>query len=237
MWGDSSIFSEKEYYNLVRPQTNLNAGRAITVQGTHFSAYGLGWSMKDYNGRKVIDHGGGLPGFHSRVVFVPEENLGYVILANELSLLIPALEKDLLDFHLNDSLGWADKYFPYKKMQKDRESKKWEELEENRAENTRPSQSLESYTGIFEDKMYGKAEIRIEGEQLYLMMLPTADLLQGKMSHWHFDTFRIKVKDPFLPEGFVSFQIDETGDVEGFTINIENPDFHFYKLDFKKQAQ
>jgi CubicO group peptidase (beta-lactamase class C family) len=237
MWGDSSIFSEKEYYNLVRPQTNLNAGRAITVQGTHFSAYGLGWSMKDYNGRKVIDHGGGLPGFHSRVVFVPEENLGYVILANELSLLIPALEKDLLDFHLNDSLGWADKYFPYKKMQKDRESKKWEELEENRAENTRPSQSLESYTGIFEDKMYGKAEIRIEGEQLYLVMLPTADLLQGKMSHWHFDTFRIKVKDPFLPEGFVSFQIDETGDVEGFTINIENPDFHFYKLDFKKQAQ
>ena len=233
-WNDSSIFSEKAYYNLVNPQTLLNAGRANRPDGTHFSAYALGWSMKDYNGMKVIEHGGGLPGFHSKVLFVPEDSLGYVILANEISLLVPALERDLLDFHLNDSLGWAKRYLPFKQMQRERESNRKYEREKVRHENTSPSLQLQDYVGMYEDKMYGQAEIKMEGEQLQLVMLPTKELLHGPLDHWHHDTFMIKVKDPFLPEGFVTFSLSEKGDIAGFKINIENPDFHFFKLDFKK---
>jgi CubicO group peptidase (beta-lactamase class C family) len=233
-WNDSTIFSENEYYNLVRPQTMLNAGRANTINGTHLSAYALGWAVKDYTGRKIVEHGGGLPGFHSKVVFVPEENMGYIILANEISLLIPALERDLLDFHLNDSLGWAERFFPYKKMQQEREVKKWEEIENERIPNTSPSLELKDYEGTYNDKMYGDAEVKMEGDQLYLVMVPTKELLHGTMEHWHHDTFKIRVKDPFLPEGFVTFRLNEEGAVEGFKINIDNPDFHFYKLDFMR---
>jgi hypothetical protein len=233
-WGDSTIFSEKEYYHLVNPQTITNAGRANKVDGTHFSSYALGWSTKDYNGMKVIEHGGGLPGFHSKVVFVPEDSMGYIILANELSLLVPALEKDLLDFHLNDSLGWADRYLPYKQMQRESEVNSKYEREKNLTPNTAPSLGLDDYVGIYEDKMYGKAEVKKDGESLYLVMLPTAELLQGPLEHWHFDTFKIRVKDPFLPEGFVTFSLTEKGEIRGFKINIKNPDFHFFKLDFLK---
>ena len=233
-WNDTTVFSENAYYNLVKPQTMLNAGRANTIDGTHFSNYGLGWSMKDYNGMKIIDHGGGLPGFHSKVVFVPEDSLGYVILANEISLLIPALEKDLLDFHLNDSLGWATRYFPYQAMQKEREAKKVAKLEEERVKDTKPSLALEAYTGMYEDQMYGPAEIKMIDKQLQIQLIPTKKLFVSNMEHWQYNTFKIRVKDPFLPEGFVTFNMAEDGTIEGFKINIDNPDFHFYKLDFKK---
>lgn len=231
---DTSVFTEDQYYQLVKPQTMLNSGKGNTIGGTHFSTYGLGWFMKDYNGRKVIDHGGGLPGFHSKVVFVPEEGLGYVILANELSLLVPAIEKDLLDFYLNDSLGWATKYLPYKTMQQDRQAKKMAELEENREKNTTPSLSLEKYAGTYEDEMYGETVISLKEGNLFMEMMPTKELLSSTMEHWQFDTFKVRVTDPFLPEGFVTFSLNEDGSIAGFKVNIENPDFHFYKLDFKK---
>lgn len=233
-WTDTTIFSEKEYYTLVTPQTLLNAGKANTIDGTHFSAYGLGWEMKDHDGMKIIDHGGGLPGFHSKVVFVPEDSLGYVILANEISLLVPALERDLLSFYLDDSLGWATRYLPYKKMQKNRELKKMGKLEEERVKNTEPSLALESYVGIYEDEMYGQAEISLKNGKLYFEMLPTKQLFSSTMEHWQYNTFKIQVNDPFLPEGFVTFNLSENGSVEDFKINIDNPDFHFFKLDFKK---
>ena len=210
------------------------SGRANKVNGTHFSVYGLGWSMKDYKGMKVIEHGGGLPGFHSKVLFVPEANMGYVILANEISLLVPALENDLLDFHVNDSLGWATRYLPYKNFQKDREAKKMDQMESERVLDTKPSQQLKNYTGIYEDEMYGRAEVSMNGEQLHVKLIPTGELLAGNLDHWHYDTFKVRVYDPFLPAGFVTFSKGEDGKIDGFKINIENPDFHFYKLNFKK---
>jgi CubicO group peptidase (beta-lactamase class C family) len=233
-WNDTTVFSEKQYYNLVKPQSMLNSGKANIPNDTHFNTYALGWFVKDYAGMKVIDHGGGLPGFHSQVVFVPEDSLGYIILANEISLLVPALERDLLDFHLNDSLGWATRYLPYKAMQKERVAKKVAKMEESRTKNTEPSLALESYTGTYEDKMYGRAEISMKDGNLFVELLPAKKLFHSTMEHWHYNTFKIKFNDPFLPEGFVTFHLDEKGEITSFKIDLENPDFHFYKLDFTK---
>ena len=48
----------------------------------HFNGYGLGWFLNDYQGRKVVSHGGGLDGMISQTAMMPEENLGVVILTN-----------------------------------------------------------------------------------------------------------------------------------------------------------
>ncbi len=68
-----------QYYKLTQSHTLLNSGQGEKIGGTHFYTYGLGWFMFDYEGRKIIQHGGGLPGFHSKVVFIPEDSVGYVI--------------------------------------------------------------------------------------------------------------------------------------------------------------
>jgi len=44
--------------------------------------YGLGWSLGAYHGQRLINHSGGTYGFASEVAFLPEANLGIVILTN-----------------------------------------------------------------------------------------------------------------------------------------------------------
>ena len=46
-------------------------------------SYGLGWMLREVDGRKVIEHGGMIPGFSAQVSLMPEENLGYVLLMNQ----------------------------------------------------------------------------------------------------------------------------------------------------------
>ena len=44
--------------------------------------YGLGWFLRDWKGRKVVEHGGNIDGFNADVAFLPEEKLGFAILTN-----------------------------------------------------------------------------------------------------------------------------------------------------------
>lgn len=44
--------------------------------------YGLGWRIMDYAGLRVVHHGGGVRGYRSEMVLVPEHNIGLVILFN-----------------------------------------------------------------------------------------------------------------------------------------------------------
>ena len=232
---DTSIFSKKQYYTLVSQQTVLPAGAAEKVGGTHFSGYGLGWFLKDFEGMKIISHGGGLPGFHSKVALVPEDSLGYVILANQITGLVGALDHKILDFFLTDSdKDWAKLYLDYEKKQEVKKEEKAKAREEARVKDTKPSLTLENYTGLYEDKMYGQAKVEMRDGQLFVTLLPTAELFHSSMEHWQYDTFRIQFNDPFLPQGFVSFSIDSKGNPTGFSIDLENPDFHFYKLDFER---
>ncbi|HKX83647.1 MAG TPA: serine hydrolase domain-containing protein, partial [Pyrinomonadaceae bacterium] len=48
----------------------------------HFSGVGMGWFVYDYQGRKIINHSGGLDGMLSYTVLIPEENAGFVVLTN-----------------------------------------------------------------------------------------------------------------------------------------------------------
>ena len=48
--------------------------------------YGLGWMEGRYRGLRVVSHAGGTAGFTAEIAFLPEADLGIVILANALSL-------------------------------------------------------------------------------------------------------------------------------------------------------
>ncbi len=44
--------------------------------------YGLGWFLRDWNGKRVIEHAGGIDGFTAEIAMVPDEGLGFVLLMN-----------------------------------------------------------------------------------------------------------------------------------------------------------
>ncbi len=239
-WDKDTIFSERVYYTNTAPHTAMNWSRGEKKFGTHFYNYGLGWFLMDNAGRKIIQHGGGLPGFHSKVVIVPEDSLGFVILANQISGLVETINRKLLDFYLNDSKNsddhrdWAAIYLEREKKQKEQLKEVKKEKAKKRIQGTTHTLELKKYTGVYEDEMYGKAEISLNNGVLHLILLPSAELFTSDMEHWHYDTFKFSFNDKFLPEGFITFRINEAGNPDYFTIDLANPDFLFYKLKFKK---
>ena len=52
----------------------------IKVGGNIF--YGFGWMLREWDGKKVVEHGGNIDGFGAQVTLLPELNAGYVLLTN-----------------------------------------------------------------------------------------------------------------------------------------------------------
>lgn len=232
--GDTILTASTVNY-LLSLQTPQTVSSFDQSNGINFKGYGSGWFLFDYDGKKVAHHGGGLPGFISKIGFVPQENLGFVVLTNDESSLPAALMYAILDeFMKTDSdKDWADLYLGFSKRYEDRLEKERKEKLAERKKKTKPSVALESYTGIYEDEMYGTATVALEKKSLKLVLNPAKELFNSDLEHWEDDTFQIKFKDGFLPEGYVNFAVEE-GNVDGFTIDLPNPDFHFYHLNFKR---
>ncbi|WP_315794874.1 serine hydrolase [Paenibacillus sp. BIC5C1] len=53
------------------------------------STYGLGWMIDSYRGHAMIHHGGAIDGFASQVAFLPEEQIGVVVLCNTNGSILP----------------------------------------------------------------------------------------------------------------------------------------------------
>ena len=66
------LLSEKGYEEWTKPQMKI----------TPKMSYGLGWFLQEWNGLKVIQHGGNIDGFNSMVAMIPEKKLGFVLLTN-----------------------------------------------------------------------------------------------------------------------------------------------------------
>jgi hypothetical protein len=66
------LVSEKGFEELTRKQINI--GGPVD--------YGLGWFLRQWNGHKVVEHGGNIDGFNSQVAFMPDQKLGFVLLTN-----------------------------------------------------------------------------------------------------------------------------------------------------------
>jgi CubicO group peptidase (beta-lactamase class C family) len=66
------LVSEKNYDEWLKPQMPI--GGQIS--------YGFGWFLQQWNGMKVVQHGGNIDGFNSMVAMIPEKKIGFVMLTN-----------------------------------------------------------------------------------------------------------------------------------------------------------
>jgi beta-lactamase class C len=71
--------------------------------GLEKAYYAIGWRVLDYNGVRAIHHGGGVRGYRSEMAFVPEANIGMVLLFNAESNLANDVVPAFLD-NLTDSI-------------------------------------------------------------------------------------------------------------------------------------
>jgi CubicO group peptidase (beta-lactamase class C family) len=213
MWAQQSIFPADE-----DGLDNLPAVR------THFSGYGMGWFLRDYKGRKLVGHPGGVGGFVTRVMLVPEENLGVVILTNAEE--IYAYEAIL--FHILDSYlgGPTQDYIASFKALEDKQHKDaddtMEKAQQGRAANSMPSLPIDKYAGDFSDPWYGKVTIRAENGVLVLR-LPLTKTGTADLQHWQYDTFKAHWRDRTVEDAFVTFALKPDGSIDHFTMTAVSP--------------
>jgi len=235
--GDTLIDPER-FSEMWAPQTiqYVSSFSENLWPSTHFKAYGLGWALMDYQGSKVIDHGGGYDGFISNTTFVPEQDLGFTILTNKNTALYYPLRFKILDVMLNsrEENDWSSEILELVTSREKHEKENQKKAEADRLKNTSPTLPVEDYLGTYHCKLYGDAEVYLQGDQLMVHLLPT-DIFVGHLDHWQYNTWQIEFTGvPSLPKGLVNFTINANGGVDEMIIDVPNPDFDFTELIFKK---
>ena len=84
-----------------------------TKPGHSALTYGYGWVISEYRGEKIVWHTGGLDGFNSYAVFLPERKWNAVFLTNTSPTgavvngkLVYQLIDDLLDIQAEKKIDW-----------------------------------------------------------------------------------------------------------------------------------
>jgi CubicO group peptidase (beta-lactamase class C family) len=189
---------------------------ALAATKPNFAAYGLGFSLRDYKGRKIAMHGGALQGFYSTVLMVPEEKLGIAILTNaENSPVMASLYWRILDQYLNlPASDWISLYAEQEAAMHKEELERQGKEVSARAAKSSPSLPLASYDGEYEDAWYGKISIRAEGKKHVMSFARTPDLV-GELEHFQHDTFIVRWKERnFNADAYVSFALNPDGSIE-----------------------
>src|SRR5207247_9492136 len=79
------LFGERQAREMWSGQTILpipDPPSPLAALRPNFAEYGLGWRLRDYQGRKVVSAPGRLAGMTSQITLVPAERLGIVVLTN-----------------------------------------------------------------------------------------------------------------------------------------------------------
>ncbi|SET17720.1 serine hydrolase [Thalassotalea agarivorans] len=211
------LFSETQSHKMWTQANPLAVSNTATERdGTQFNSYGLGWFIGDYQGYKLAHHSGGILGMVSKVVLVPEQNLGLVVLTNQQSgAAFNAIYREILEQYLAlEDKDWVSYFAKRDKQGRDKEKARLAKVFHEKNQQSKPSLPLSKYAQLYQDQWYGDVEI-VESKGSLEMRFKHTDLLVGKLEHFQYDTFIVRWYDRTLEaDAFVTFSIDEKGDVE-----------------------
>jgi len=196
----------------------------------HISGYGLGWMLSSYRGHYRVEHGGGIDGFITTTGFFPSDSIGIFVSSNQ-----GGVSSSIRNFIADRMLKLS--YRNWSKMQLDgvmkaRDAAKAVKKNDSIGHkfNTKPSQELKNYTGIYKSPGYGSIEISMKEGGL----VSKFNAIDIRLDHFHYDQFNAVILDPALqgqdPIRF-TFHTDVSGDITKLTVPFEGgvKDIEFVK--------
>jgi CubicO group peptidase (beta-lactamase class C family) len=231
---EGQLFSEERSREMWTPQTILPADNVppgpLASLKANFSDYALGWVLRDYHGRKLIGHTGGVAGFVSRVMLVPEENLGVVVLTNaEETGAFDSILYHILDHYFKlPPADWIAAFKSLRDMQEKDAAETIKKAEVERAANSKPSLAPEKYAGVYNDAWYGPITIRMENAGLVISFDRTPGMI-GDLQQWQYDTFKAHWRQHTIEDAFVTFSLNADGNIDSAKMQAVSPlaDFSF----------
>lgn len=212
------LFSEEQQRQMWASTTIIPISEPpepLKVLKPNFSTYGLGWAQRDYCGRKIISHNGGLTGMFTTVQLVPKENLGILILTNqEEDGAYSSILYRILDYYFGAvQTDWIAAYDAARVDKLTRAKDAEKKLTDARVANSRPSLDLARYAADYGDPWYGNVSVKLENGKPVLYMAHTPTMV-ADLQHWQFDTFKALFRDRTVPDAFVTFAINSEGKVD-----------------------
>jgi CubicO group peptidase (beta-lactamase class C family) len=213
----------------VTPEPNNPPPPELPALRSNFRAYALGLDVGDFRGYRVLTHTGGLPGYVSRVLLVPDLSLGVAVLTNQESgEAFDAIAYAIADAYVggtqSDWLGGYEKIAGRKAAglaATDRQTAS--------ARNTasKPSLPLSGYAGTYRDAWYGDVVIANEGGKLVIRFSKTP-LLVGELEHWQYDTFVARWRERELrADAFITFSLRPNGAIDQAKMQAVSPSTDF----------
>ncbi len=178
----------------------------------HFWAYGFGWAMTDYRGKKVVLHSGGVVGQASAVALMPDESLGVAVLSNGQSALPMVLHFKVFDAYLGaPEVDWSAATLARFSYWETQQRAQEERLAAESARVTVPPFPMERCLGTYWHRAYGQVEI-VGGNSGLVLRL--SDQFSWPVEHVRDDEFRVLFHDgaQSYPET-LTFEFDEDGRV------------------------
>ena len=226
------LFSDASSAAMWDPQTiepNPPAPPGFEDTRPMFKTYALGWEVSDYGGVKIVSHSGGVFGFITMVVLIPDKNVGFAITMNaEESALRRGLTNELLDHYLGrPQVDWVSRYT---KFLEERLAGAKAAVEAKAAAPAKvgPSLSLDRYAGQYKDPWYGRITVARSKAGLAIDFNETPRM-SGPLEHYQYDTFVARFDDKGIEPAYVTFGLDAEGKVERITMKPVSPtaDFSF----------
>lgn len=242
-YGDNQeLFSTKQHAEMWKPQTLL-PGRDGLPYKNIFSAYGLGWQLKDINGHLQVSHTGGLDGIVTQTIMIPDLQLGIIVLTNQQSgSAFNAISNTIKDSYLG--LPYFDHVA---NLSKDRQEKEdnadkitdevWQTVAKN-AQNKSLKPDLKKYAGTYKDNWFGDIIITEKKNHLYFSSV-RSPRLKGEIFYYKDQNFVVKWDiRSFHADAHLYFGLDASGNPNRLKMKAISPltdfSYDFHDLDFIK---
>ncbi len=230
----SRLFSASTWRQIstsVTPEPNNPPPPELPALRTNFRGYALGLEARDFKGLRVLTHTGGLPGYVSRVLMIPDLKLGVAVLTNQESgEAFDAIAYAVADAYAGGArTDWLSGYEKIRARNEAAIADADRKTATARNVASKPSLPLAAYAGTYRDAWYGDIAIALEGDRLVIRFTKTPALV-GDLEHWQYDTFVARWRDRELrADAFVTFALNPDGTIDQAKMRAVSPatDFSF----------
>ncbi|MBZ5602988.1 MAG: serine hydrolase [Acidobacteriia bacterium] len=213
------VISEKNETQMTTPQMSIAGLGQDKELGSQ--SYGMGFFLTTYRGHYLVHHGGNIDGFSALVTFMPQDNIGMVILSNQNGSTVPTV----VSYNVYDRLLGLDQIDWTKRLKERLDKAKASEEDAKKKgytaqrPGTHPSHDLAEYAGDYEHPAYGVVQVKFENGGLRFKF----HKLGGPMTHFHYDVFEFP-RDEQDPEQKmkVQFHSNFQGDIDFLSLPLES---------------
>lgn len=216
----TQIISEANIRQMISPQMVMRSADLDPEIG--YPHYGMGLFVTTYRGHKYVEHGGNLDGFSLLISFLPDDNIGSVILLNmDGSNLREVLAYNIADRLLGlDPVDWnkreLGRYFAFKKSDEEAREKNYVP----RRGHTQFSHPIDEYVGEYSNPAYGTVAITRAADDRSLKI--AYHTMESTAEHWHYDVWRVPHNPlDLLQETEIMFNTDWEGNVASLSSSME----------------